>query len=129
MTSRNRKKSTGGIGFPLQTSAALMAVALLSLAYVWLDAKGQALGARINQLEQQAAEVQKMYDNELSKWQALKSPSSIEKELNQHQLVMIWPDENNIIRVPEPETVTEIVQSREKQLAQLTQISRSVIND
>lgn len=129
MAKHNRRKRTEGFVIALPWAAILMGVVVLMLMYVWLDARGQNLGSRIKFLEQQRAEIQKRYDYELWKWETLKSPSSIEKALAQNHVAMIWPEEGRLVRLQEPELAAENAPSYSRQMAQLSQIPRLVVND
>jgi hypothetical protein len=129
MANKNRKKRVGGFVFPLPVAGILMSLVVMLLLYVWLDARVQALGARLKNLEQQQAEINKRYDIELWKWETLKTPAGIEKMLAQNKSVMIWPAEANIIRLKEPEAGVELKPPAEGQMAQLSRRSRSVAND
>ncbi len=129
MAGKNRKKKTAGFVFPLPVAGVLVALVVMLLLYVWLDARVQSLGTRIKSLEQQQAEIDKRYDTELWKWETLKSPSGIEKMLNQNKIVMVWPAEANIVRLQEPDSIVEFSQRVEGQLVQLSRRSRSMAND
>ena len=129
MAKHNRRKRTEGFVIALPWAAVLMGVVVLMLMYVWLDARGQALGGRIKFSEQQRMEIQKRYDYELWKWEALKSPPSIENELSQKRVAMIWPEEGRLVRLQEPELAAENVPPYSRQMAQLSQLPRFVLND
>ena len=129
MAKHNRRKRTEGFVIALPWAAVLMGVVVLLLMYVWLDARGQALGGRIKLAEQQRAEIQKRYDYELWKWETLKSPSSIEKALVQNRVAMIWPEEGSLVRLQEPELAAENAVPYNHQMAQLSQLPRFVVND
>lgn len=127
--SKNRKKKTNGFAFPLPAAAVLLVTVVLLLMYVWLDAKGQALGARINALEQQQAEVKKRYDNELWKWERMKSPANIERMLNQNRMAMIWPDEPSIVRLQEPDSTASGTPGYDRRMAQMSPGVGAILHD
>ncbi|MFA5043624.1 MAG: hypothetical protein WC381_10975 [Kiritimatiellia bacterium] len=129
MAKHNRRKKTEGFVIALPWAAVLMGVVVLMLMYVWLDARGQALGNRIKFSERQRAEIQKRYDYELWKWETLKSPASIEKALAQNRIAMIWPEESRLVRLSEPELTAEKELPHSRQMVQLAQVPRSVVND
>jgi hypothetical protein len=129
MAKHNRRKRTEGFVIALPWAAVLMGVVVLLLMYVWLDARGQALGSRIKLAEQQRTEIQKQYDYELWKWETLKSPSSIEKALVQSHVAMIWPEEGRLVRLQEPELAAENAVPYSRQMAQLSQLPRFAVND
>lgn len=129
MAKHNRRKRTEGFVIALPWAAVLMGIVVLMLMYVWLDARGQALGNRIKFSEHQRAEIQKRYDYELWKWETLKSPASIEKALAQNRIAMIWPDESRLVRLSEPELAAEKALPYSRQMVQLAQVPRFVVND
>lgn len=129
MAKHNRRKTTEGFVIALPWAAVLTGIVVIMLMYVWLDARGQALGRRIKISEQQRAEIQKRYDYELWKWETLKSPSNIEKVLLQNRVAMIWPEEGRLVRLQEPELAAESVLPYSRQMAQLAQTPRFVVND
>lgn len=126
---KNRKRRTTKSAFPLHVAALLIAGATLALAYVRLGARGEALGARIKQLEQEQAEIQRQYDNELWKWEKITSPSNIEDALSRNEIVMIWPDETSIVRLEETDTSVASLQGLAGEVVQLAQSRKSVADD
>jgi len=129
MAKHNRRKRTEGFVIALPWAAVLMGFVVLMLMYVWLDARGQALGGRIKFAEKERAEIQKRYDYELWKWETLKSPSSIEKALVQNRVAMIWPEESRLVRLQEPSPAEETAPPYSRQMAQLSQLPRLDVND
>ena len=129
MAKHNRRKRTEGFVIALPWAAVLMGVVVLMLMYVWLDARGQALGSRIKFSEQQRAKIQKQYDYELCEWETLMLPSSIEKALSRNRVAMIWPEEGRLVRLQEPELAAENVLPYSQQMTQLAQLPRFVVND
>lgn len=129
MAKHNRRKKTEGFVIALPWAAVLMGFVVLMLMYVWLDARGQAFGKRIKIAEQQRAAIQKRYDYELWKWETMKSPASIENALSRNRVVMIWPEEGRLVRLREPDLIAEDVRPYNRQMAQLAQIPRFVVND
>lgn len=126
---KNRKRRTAKLAFPLHVAVLLAAGATLALVYVWFGARGEALGARIKQLEQEQAEIQRRYDNELWKWEKITSASNIEEALSRNEIVMIWPDETSIVRLEETDTSVASLQGLAGEVAQLAQSRKSVADD
>ena len=126
---KNRKKRKRAFVFPLPVVAILLVTVALLLMYVWLDARGEALGSRIKLLEQEQSEIQKRYSVELWKWGKMKSPSNIERQLSRNNVVMIWADEDSVVRLHEPTAFTESTPDFEGAVAQLTSHARSILND
>ncbi len=128
MARRNRRKKSAGFVFPLPVAALLMATVALLLMYVWLDARGQALGARIRVLERQKAEIARRYDHEIWKWEAMKSPASIERALRQHSMDMVWPVEGNLVRI-QNQRADETSLAAGRQVVQVSRLVRSELHD
>lgn len=99
MLRENRKKKATDGAFPMRVLLILAAGAMLAIMYVWLDAKGEMLGEQIVRLERDASEAQRRYENELWKWECAISPSNIEEALRSNHIVMVWPEEANIVRL------------------------------
>ncbi len=129
MANKNRRKQIQGYAIPVPVVSVLVVAMLLLLAYVWLDIRSKALGTRIKSLEQQQAELQKKYDLELLKWETIKTPQNIEKMLAKNNCAMIWPEEGRLVRLQEPELAAENVLPYSRQMAQLAQLPRFVVND
>lgn len=96
---KNRKKQSAGFIFPAPFAAALTLAAVLALSYLWLCGRCESLGVQIKALEAKKTDLHNRVINEEYKWSNLKSPRNIELFLQQHNLVMTWPDESRIIRV------------------------------
>ncbi len=129
MANKNRRKQIQGYVIPMPVVSVLVVAMLLLLAYVWLDIRSKAFGAKIKSLEQQQVELQKKYDLELWKWEAIKSPKNIEKLLAQNNCSMIWPDEGNIVRLNEPTVVASKTMDYKSQMAQLSHVTKPLIHD
>ena len=96
---KNRKKQAAGFIFPMPFALALTLAAGLALSYLWLCGRCESLGVQIKALEAKKADLHNRVINEEYKWSNLKSPRNIELFLQQHNLVMTWPDESRIVRV------------------------------
>lgn len=96
---KNRKKDSEGSVFPAPFAAILGAVALVSLGYLWLCGRCEAMGARIKMLENNKVEVHKRMINEEYKWSNMKSPGNILALLQRYNLSMNYPDESRVIRL------------------------------
>lgn len=99
---RNKKKHSAGFIFPTPLASILMLITLLSLGYLWLNARCEAAGKRIKMLEQERVELRNRVLNEELKWTDMKSLRNLQSALNRHQIVMTWPSEDRVIRVPRP---------------------------
>ena len=124
MFNENRKKQTSNGAFPLNMALLLIIGSTLALGYVWLEMKGEALGERIKQLERDRVEIKRRYDHEVWKWENMKSPSNIEGALKRNNIVMVWPDEINIVHPRQRDVSTASIQGLAGQVAQFAQTGR-----
>lgn len=129
MANKNRRKQIQGYTIPIPIVSLLVVAMLLLLAYVWLDIRSKGLGMKIKTLEQQHAELQKKYDLELWKWEKVKSPRNIERMLADNNCAMIWPEENNIVRLDDSKAASAVMTDYKSQLAQLTPGAGPIIHD
>ena len=100
-TKRRTTRATGSSGFtfPLPLATILLLAATLSLAYLWLNGRADAMGKRIQELEQRSQEVRNRMVNEQIKWSNITTLQNIQRELKRHAIDMRWPDENHVIRI------------------------------
>jgi hypothetical protein len=96
---RNRKKHEVRVSFPCPLAAILLTVATLSLAYLWLCGRCDAMGKDLTALEERKEEVRRRVLNEEFKWTNLKAPRSMRVLLQKHNLVMMLPGEEKVVRV------------------------------
>ncbi len=129
MINENRRKRRSNVSLPLHAAALLIVGTSLALVYVWLNMKGETLSRRINSLEAEKSQLQSRYDNELWKWERTIAPSNIEAALKENQIVMVWPDEKNIVRVRKGNSSVASLQSLAGEIAQLAQAGRVTVND
>jgi hypothetical protein len=96
---KNRRKDSEGFIFPAPFAAILGAVAMVSLGYLWLCGRCEAMGAQIKMLENKKAEAHKRVINEEYKWSNVKSPGNILALLHRYNLSMNYPDESRVVRL------------------------------
>lgn len=101
MMHRNRKKNSGSYLVLVPFAVMLVALSALSLCYLWLCGRCEALGEDIRGLEVRKAALERNLLNEDSKWANTKSPLTIEKALKRHGLIMMWPAPEQIVRLPD----------------------------
>jgi len=93
-----RKQGVRGI-FPGTLFGVLITLALFAFSYLYLCGRCDALGKKINQLEKQREELRREIVNEEFKWSNMTSPKKMEELLQKHQLNMIWPSEDSVVRL------------------------------
>lgn len=95
---RNRKAQVR-IPFPVVLANILVFVAVFGLSYVWLCARCDTLGQEIKRLETAQRNTHRLLVNEQDRWSSTLSPSSLDRALKRHKLMMRLPDEQQIVRV------------------------------
>ena len=96
---KNRKKNSNSFIFPAPFAAILGAVALISLGYLWLCGRCEAMGNQIKMLENKKVEAHKRAINEEYKWSNMKSPGNILALLQHYHLSMNYPEESRVVRL------------------------------
>jgi hypothetical protein len=129
MLNEHRRKKRRDISLQLHALGLLMLGASMALFYVWLHLKGEALGSRIQALEGEQRRLAGRYDTELWRWEKTITASNIEMALETHDIVMVWPDENSIVRVGKSDSALASVRFPEREVAQFAQAGRVTAND
>ncbi len=96
----NRKKERSR-GFLVVGPLALVMVfgSGLSIGYLWLEIRCEALGRQLKQLEVKKHQVHTKYAMAESRWARMTGPEQLEGALRRHGLAMEWPREDQILRV------------------------------
>ena len=87
------------IPFPVVLANILVFVAVFGLSYVWLCARCDTLGQDIKRLETVQRNTHRLLVNEQDRWSSKLSPSSLDRALKRHNLIMRLPAEQQIVRV------------------------------
>ncbi len=117
MKKKKNRKRVDGFVFPVPFAGALIVIATLALAYVWMGCRCEALGREIKGLEQEKTVLYKRYQNEEYRWTQMKSPRNLERVLAKHSMKMVWPSASQVVRLGGP----DLLESPRL----LTQVSRS----
>jgi hypothetical protein len=96
---RNRKKDAESGVIVSPVAAILLGVAVLSLGYLWVCGRCDALGRQITALEVRKTALHRQVLKEDYKWSRMKSPRNIERLLARHGLSMQWPAERDVVRI------------------------------
>ena len=96
---KNRKNDEPRHVFPAPLAGILAVAVTLSLGYLWLCGRCDAMGRDIKKLEQRKVELQRKIENEEYKWSNMTSPQNMASLLKAHNLEMTWPGEGSIIRM------------------------------
>lgn len=126
----NKKKNQPKIVLPSPVLLILLTVAGVSLFYLWICGRCDALGKDITRLESDLETLRKRGLNEQYKWSNMKSPRNMERLLVKHGLDdMILPAEHNIVRAGQGWSDRVAMASQEDQAAQYASLRRSFMND
>lgn len=129
MTRRNRRKNQTAFVFPLPLAIALAVFAGVSLLYVCLQSRTEALGREIKKLEAARDRLREKVVKEQYEWARLQSPASIEKALKEHGLVMTWPGRDQIVRLRADGTIETMGWPEPRTPGGYARVDRIVMND
>jgi hypothetical protein len=99
MRVKPRQPGVHGV-IPGSLLGALLTLAGIALGYLYISGHCVALGDKISSLEKQHAVLKREIQNEEYKWARAMSPENIERLLEKHNLDMIWPPEDSVVRLP-----------------------------
>ena len=126
MRRRNRKKTVNAFVLPVPLAGAVVLVASLALAYVWMVCRCQTMGSELKDLEIRRDALLKEYQQELFKWTKLKAPQNLERALRDHGISMTWPSSRQVVRLrPSDVRGGGWESSSEPQLARLDRAERT----
>lgn len=112
MRVKSRQPGVNGV-IPGSLLGALLTLAGIALAYLYVSGRCVALGDKITSLEKQHAALKRDIVNEEYKWSRAMSPENMERLLTKHGLDMIWPSEDSVVRLsrnPPPHLYAEAYQ-------------------
>lgn len=95
---RPRKAGVHGV-IPGTLFGVLVMMSLVALGYLYLCGRCDDLGKKIGELESRRVSLASEIVNEQFKWSKLTTPEKIQELLDKHELSMIWPSEDSILRV------------------------------
>ena len=88
---RTNKVNEAGVPFPKMLANVLVAVAVLGLSYMWLNARCDALGREIKAAELELAKAQKQARTEQERWATSTNPSNLRAARKRFDLKMSMP--------------------------------------
>ena len=100
MAKRNRKNGHEGNRMVFWGVSLSTLVAALAMVYLSLFNTCDNIGRQIKKLENERAELHKKVVNEERNWAMARSIGNMEQLMATHGIVMSWPEEQNIIRLP-----------------------------
>ncbi len=96
---KKMKKNQVQVPFPVLLANVLVLVAVLGLSYMWLCSRCDALGKEIKRKEAELTAAQKRLVSEQDHWSGITSPANLERAIRKHDLKMVMPREEQIVRV------------------------------
>lgn len=85
---RNKRKNSAGFMFPTPLALLLFAAAVISLSYLWLEARSVELDRRIGSLEKTLQQTRSRRQSWQARWARDTSPSHLDALLQRHGLSM-----------------------------------------
>lgn len=99
MKKKKNRKRVDGFVFPVPFAGALIIVATLALAYVWMGCRCETLGRALKALESERTTLEKQFQSEQNRWAQLKSPRNLERVLAKHQVRLVWPGPSQVVKL------------------------------
>ena len=100
MAKRNRKNGPEGNRMLIWGVSVCALAAALAMVYLSLYNTCETIGRQIKKMEHEQAELHKRVVNEERNWAMARSIGNMERLMAVHGIVMSWPEERNIIRLP-----------------------------
>ncbi|AKJ65002.1 hypothetical protein [Kiritimatiella glycovorans] len=102
---RNRRRSSrrrSGPVWVVSLALFLVAGAALGFVYLWLNLRCDSLGSRITRMETRYETLAKELSNEQDRWANLITPANFQRILHSHDLRMVRPRADRVVRVIHP---------------------------
>jgi cell division protein FtsB len=107
--SRTNKKNEVRVPFPMVLANVLVAVTVLGLSFMWLNARCDALGKEIKKTEQELDKAQKQSRTEQERWATLTNPSNLRAAIKRFNLNMAMPTDSQIVKLERRSDQTTVV--------------------
>ena len=118
-----------GFIFPIPYAGFAVLISTLALGYVWLGYRCEFLGSEIKTLEFEKTFLNKKYLYEECKWIRMKSPLNIERVLKEHNIIMIWPRMDQVVRIYDSGAFPDISIERADDVLAYAKPKRVIMND
>jgi len=95
---------------PAPLVGVLAMIALFAFVYLYVCGRCEALGEKITELEKYQEQLRRDIANEDFKWARAMAPENMEKLIMKHNLKMIWPPVDSVVRLhrdPPPQLVAQ----------------------
>ena len=98
MRVNGRKQQVRGV-VPGSLVGVLTVLAIMAFVYLYIGGRCELLGEKITELEKRHEQVRRDIANEDFKWARMMSPDNMEKLIQKHNLNMIWPPVDSVVRL------------------------------
>jgi hypothetical protein len=115
--------------FPARLALVLVVMAGLSLFYVCVQSRTEALGREIKRLEAQRDQLRERVVKEQCAWARMQAPANVEAALKEHGLVMTWPGRDQIVRLRADGSIDTLMGPETRPGGRLARVDRIVMND
>ncbi len=115
MILRTNKKKWNGQSFPAPFAVLLVVLSAVALGYLWLGSRCEALGKDIKNLETEQVSLEQAHRAAHCKWDQITSAVHMDRALRRHGIVLLWPDNSQIIRIDESQAFDNLVVERGKE--------------
>lgn len=108
---KNRKQRQLKVRFrvlPVPLTVAIILFMTYSLGWIWLEVRCESIGGDIKRLEAERENLQRRLQTEQFHWARLKSPHSLETELERRGIEMNWPRKDQVVRVSREALLEEL---------------------
>lgn len=95
---KGRKQHVHGV-IPGTLVGVLLMLAGFALSYLYVCGRCAALGERISELEIVREKLKREIVTEEHKWSKLTTPENMERLIKQHNLEMVWPSGDSVLRL------------------------------
>lgn len=129
MARKNKKKMVNGFIFPIPYTGFAVLISTLALGYVWLGCRCEFLGSEIKTLEFEKTFLNKKYLSEECKWTRMKSPLNIERVLKEHNIVMTWPRQDQVVRIYDSGAFPDMSIETADDVLGYAKLERGIMND
>lgn len=106
---QGRKQRVHGM-VPGSLVGVLVMMALFAFVYLYVCGRCEALGEKITELEKYQEQLRREIANEDFKWARMMAPENMEKLIAKHNLNMIWPPVDSVVRLhrnPPPQLLAQ----------------------
>ena len=105
---RNKKKQAQGFVFPVPLALFLVMVTVTSMTYLWMYARSEAAGLRIQQLERRQEQTRQALAQEELRWTQMRTLSRVRAAVEKHGLDMTLAPSHRIVHLARPAGLDDV---------------------